>query len=581
MNHNRFLLPLLVLALTLILFGIFMPRAWYDAVPQNAELPPPPVKGVTLLQTMFVIDGLALVLLVRRRRPFERVPETQRLAMGRDSDAVDPISKRTATISIVAITLLGFGLRILHLNSDLWLDEIAPLLTYGNMSTLQVLASYVGSNNHLLNTLLVNWSVSLFGREEWAIRLPAVLFGTATIPAFYWVARLAVSRTASLASALLLSVAYYHIFFSQNSRGYAAYLFFALVSSGLLFRALQSDRFRTWFLYAIALLLGFAALLNTMFVAGAHMLVCAAVVWVIWHLRGGSPVALIKRLVIVYVVVGILLLHLYALALPHAYVYLKTVYTEPSTGYLLLSFEFVSEVLRGLKIALTSAGWIALPVLVVGAAIGTLGFLRLLRANWILVATLVLPSVLAAAFIAVGGLTASPRFFLMALFPAILFAVAGAEYLIEKWPAAAKHPLLTSKITALVMFAAAATALIPLRHYYATPKQAYRASLQYIQTERKPGDIVVAIHLTEMGYRYYGPHFGLNDGNSYYVRSEDKLNQIIAAHPGDQIFVVTTLHRILRLTYPGLAARIEHDWQVVRMFPATIGDGELAVRRLR
>ena len=128
---------------------------------------------------------------------------------------------------------------------------------------------------------------------------------------------------------------------------------------------------------------------------------------------------------------------------------------------------------------------------------------------------------------------------------------------------------------------AAAIALIPLRYYYATPKQPYRASLQYIQAERKPGGIVVAVHLTETGYRYYGPQFGLDDSNTYYVRSEDKFNQIIAAHPGDQIFVVTTLHRILWLVYPGLSARIEQDWRVERLFPATIGDGELAVWRLK
>lgn len=580
MKRERFFLPLFVVALVLILFGIFMPRAWYDAVPQSPELPPPPVKGVTLLQAMFVIEGLALVLLSRRRRTFEAVPDTQRLAISRNSDEADPIRRRTAAISIAAITVVGFVLRILNLDSDLWLDEIAPLVTYGNMSTPQVLASYLGSNNHLLNTLLVNWSVSIFGREEWAIRLPAVLFGTATIPAFYWVARLAASRTASLASALLLSVTYYHIFFSQNARGYAAYLFFALVSSGLLYRALQRDTLRSWLLYATALLLGFASLLNTIFVAAAHMLVGAAVVWVVSR-RGVVPGALIKRLVAVYVVIGVLSLQLYALALPHAYVALKTLYADPSTGYSLLSFEFVSEVLRGLKIAVSSAGWFALPVLGVAAVVGAFGFLRLLRANWVLAAALVLPSVLTAAFIVLGGLTASPRFFLMAMFPAILSGVVAVEYLIEKSLPAAKYPFLLPSTTAVVMIAAGAIALIPLRNYYNTPKQPYRASLEYIQAERKPGDVVIAIAFTESGYRYYGPGFGLNDSNSYYVRSEEKFNQIIAAHPRDRIFVVTTLHRILRIMYPELAARIENEWQVVRRFPATIGDGELSVWKSR
>jgi hypothetical protein len=41
--------------------------------------------------------------------------------------------------------------------------------------------------------------------------------------------------------------------------------------------------------------------------------------------------------------------------------------------------------------------------------------------------------------------------------------------------------------------------------------------------------------------------------------------------------VVTTLPRFLRLRKPDLDARIQQDWQVIRSFPGTIGDGQISV----
>ena len=42
----------------LALVGCLAPRDWYDAIPRSADLPDPPIKGVTLLQISLVIEGL-------------------------------------------------------------------------------------------------------------------------------------------------------------------------------------------------------------------------------------------------------------------------------------------------------------------------------------------------------------------------------------------------------------------------------------------------------------------------------------------------------------------------------------------
>ena len=53
--------PLLILGIALALVGCLAPRDWYDAIPRSADLPDPPIKGVTLLQISLVIEGLGLV----------------------------------------------------------------------------------------------------------------------------------------------------------------------------------------------------------------------------------------------------------------------------------------------------------------------------------------------------------------------------------------------------------------------------------------------------------------------------------------------------------------------------------------
>ena len=207
--------PLLILGIALALVGCLAPRDWYDAIPRSADLPDPPIKGVTLLQISLVIEGLGLVWLSLNRWDFTRLSPPERLpATGAPAEEAD--DKRLSIYLLAAITALALALRLIGVNSDLWLDEITTVQIYSQASLLHIIASYTSTNNHLLNTLLVKLAVAWAGNQEWAIRLPAALFGVVTIPAFYWVARLALSRRASLCAALLLTVSYHHIFFSQT-----------------------------------------------------------------------------------------------------------------------------------------------------------------------------------------------------------------------------------------------------------------------------------------------------------------------------------------------------------------------------
>ena len=122
-----------------------------------------------------------------------------------------------AVVLLMAVATL---LRSMHLNSDLWLDEIGTLVTYLRSPVYEIVRTYVSANQHLLYSVLGRGAVVCFGESPWAIRLPAVIAGVAAIPAMYFMARVITSEREALLSSALLTFSYHHIWFSQDARGY-------------------------------------------------------------------------------------------------------------------------------------------------------------------------------------------------------------------------------------------------------------------------------------------------------------------------------------------------------------------------
>jgi mannosyltransferase len=558
----------------LVLIGLFLPRGWYDTLPWGPELPPQRIKGVTLLQIAFVLEGALLLWLSFRARIARALAphELPGLAEPSPDDALDA---RRAGWLLAAITLLAFVLRLLHVDSDLWLDEITPIIDYGRISTLEVIASYPRSNNHLLYTLLTRAAIALFGEHEWAVRLPAVLFGTATIPALYWVGRMALSRRAALGAALLLAVSYHHIFFSQSARGYSAYLLFAVLSTGLLVMGLRRDRLMDWALYVLCLFLGFAAQLIMTFVAVAHGLVGLAAIAVVRR-RGASPLPLLGRLAGVFAAAGLLVFQLYALIVPQALAVANTKYTEPSTGFQPFSLEFLQEMIRGVSAGFGTGLLLgAIPFLVLVGA----GFVVILRRHWVLAAALVLPEVVTTLVLFAEGLTFSPRFFLLALPLAELCAVQGLWSLAAAVTRrAADAPRLTARVATALVLAVCTVSALSLRSYYSVPKQDYRGAIHYLESERREGDVVVVHGIAEKGVRYYAARLGVPADAGYtYLRSDAALAAVVASHPGARVFLVSTFSRDFRLNHPELYGQLGSAWLQQRNFPGTVGDGAITI----
>jgi 4-amino-4-deoxy-L-arabinose transferase-like glycosyltransferase len=86
--------------------------------------------------------------------------------------------------------------------------------------------------------------------EAW-VRLPAAIFGIASIPLIYLVGRKLVGERPALASAAILAFSPTHVYYSQEARSYTMTIFLVLVSSWFFVRAVEQNRERDWALWTL------------------------------------------------------------------------------------------------------------------------------------------------------------------------------------------------------------------------------------------------------------------------------------------------------------------------------------------
>jgi hypothetical protein len=558
-----------VVALVLLLLAWKLPTAWYDSLPRQEETPPLLFRGVDLLRVTFLVEAIVFAWLAMVDWRYEPTSPSERLTPAVVNAPFDLSSANARTLLII-LTIVGAFLRAYHLGSDLWLDEISPVVDYGPMPFVQVMGSYLRTNNHLLNTLLFKLSIGVFGESEWAIRLPAVLFGVATIPAMYWLSRTILSRWASVGAAAILTASYHHVFFSQNARGYSAYLFFSIIATALLIRAISEDRPWQWILYVLAMVFGFASLANMAFVFAGHAVVATAAVIRVRR-SGGRGTALARRLTIVFAAAGFLSFQIYAAPLPEMYAVISHLYVREATGFAPFTMEFVSEIARGL-----AAGFGGILPAVVLVLIGLAGIAFLFVRNPFITSALALPPVLTAVFLLARGLSFSPRFFLL-LIPLAVLTIMSIVEMSWVWPPNfasirnAAHP----RRAGIVGFCLAFASLFTLPAYYRTPKQPYRAAIQYIESVRTPGEPVVVIYAAGTGMKYYTRRLGVSGEHKYeYTRTLSAFDSLTRS---GKALVVTTFPRVIRADLPDVSRRLSTDWYPQRVFPATIGGGEITV----
>jgi hypothetical protein len=145
------------------------------------------------------------------------------------------------------ITLIGFLLRLNHLGSEsITADEVSALLRLQFDSLGEMIENGVRPDGHpaFAQVLLWFW-IKVFGNSEFAVRLPFVLMGTASI----WLAGIAARKWfgvgAALAVAASLALLQFTIMYSQLARPYAPGLFFTMLAAYFISRFSESEKVKS------------------------------------------------------------------------------------------------------------------------------------------------------------------------------------------------------------------------------------------------------------------------------------------------------------------------------------------------
>jgi hypothetical protein len=162
------------------------------------------------------------------------------------------------TPSLGLVVLIGTAVRVPLLGQVLRNDEVVTATRFAvDLGT--AITDYSAPNNHILHTILVNISRTVFGLEPWAIRLPALIFGLMLIVAVdWWVFSATGRRSGALLAAALVAGSSMLIEYSTVARGYTmvAVAFVMLLEVGR--RLLDEPSFRRWATWVIVATAGLA-----------------------------------------------------------------------------------------------------------------------------------------------------------------------------------------------------------------------------------------------------------------------------------------------------------------------------------
>ncbi|MGE5139110.1 MAG: glycosyltransferase family 39 protein [Rudaea sp.] len=477
-----------------------------------------------------------------------------------DARPRDPANK-LATLLVLAVLAASAALRLYQLNSGLWLDEILTNVLFARMPFGDILTTYQSENQHFLYSLMAHGSFLLFGESAWALRLPAVIFGVGSIWALYLLGRQAAGTREGLLAAALMAFSYQHVWFSQNARGYTGLLFWAILSTYFLLRALREGRAGLWLLYAISIALGMYTHITMAFVILGQFVVYAGTTLVAWKRRQGLTMA---GLLLGFVLGGLLTLQLYALVLPQM---IGTSGREPS---LVEAWKnplwTLLELVNGVELSF-AGGLVALAALVVLC----IGLVSYARSRPAVVVMLLLPPAVTALVVLVLGHHMWPRLFFFALGFGALIVVRGAVVAGDivgrfiRLPVSRQPWVGTAAALGLVLVAS-----LSLRFVYG-PKQDYGAALDFVRSQLGPGDVVATASLSTFVYDDF-----FKTGWPQ-VKTGADLEQLRS--DSRRVWLVYTFPPVMEAEAPEVMAQVQKDFTLVKQFEGSVGDGTVFVVR--
>jgi hypothetical protein len=294
------------------------------------------------------------------------------------------------------------------------------------------------------------------------------------------------------------------------------------------------------------------------FVAAAHGL--------IYLLRLSRGEKFNWRLLTAWLLFVSLTLQLHALSLPEFLraalheVSLESEWTNP--------FWVITESLRSLQ-----TGFSGFAVVLCGLLMLCAGWLSIARKDLDAGLLLILPGLVAGSTMLLLGHNLWPRFFFFSVGFALLIVVEGAtvvpSFLIARFKRVKAREALSARAGLALVSLMIITSIFTLPRCYKLPKQDFAGARDYVEKNRLAGDAVVSVGLAGGAYgRYFAQ-------NWLVAETEDELSAIGQHY--ETVWLVYTIPIQVKAYCPGIWEEVEKDYEIVRIFPGTLGGGEIYV----
>jgi hypothetical protein len=491
---------------------------------------------------------------------------------------------RSDWLWLSGILVLAAVLRAINLDAGLWYDEIVTLVEYVRVPARELVTTYTSFNNHILFSLEAQASIALLGESAWSLRLPALIFGVASVGALWWLARLVATPWEAHLSALLMAVSYHHVWFSQNARGYTGILFWSLLATIIFLRNIERPSWRSWVGYAFVLAAAVYTHLTAAFFFAAQGIVyvalCARQALRIGEAgrAGHDPLAGISGVkpLFGFALGGVLALALYAPLLPQILEKFGEVATPPVAAVVVSEWKnpiwTVLEIVRSVR-DMGPLMSVALPAALAFVSIGVVSFLRhqpVFAAFFVVHIPLTLAVLLTLSF------NVWPRFFFVDMGFILLSLLRGvfvvAGYFARILKTRERWRVTGDTIGILVSLTGVLVSLLMLPVNYRYPKQDFIGARDFIESHRSAGDRVASVGLASVAFSsYYAPKWEV-------LETREELDRLRAS---GRTWVVYAFPGHTALNYPAIMASIATDFELATRLRGTLGNGDVWVYRSR
>lgn len=467
---------------------------------------------------------------------------------------------------LAGILILAVVLRLIGLNGPLWYDEILTLETHLRLPFGDMMQTYA-MNHHYLFSLQAKGAMGLFGEEAWAIRLPAMVFGVASIAALWVLARDLAGRNTAHVTALLLAISFHHIWFSQNARGYTELAFWSTLAMVLYLRGLRDPRLVPWLIYGFCLAMAIFTHLT-----GAFFFVAQGLVWLLVALRAlpqGLRAPVIVLPAIGYLAGGALTLLLYAPVLPGVLETTTTIGADSAVDVMQEYQNPIWTVIEAVRTAIGGLGPIVSVVALAVLGLIALGGAALWSRDRLFAPIVILHILLTMALLSALDMRIWPRFFFVDIGFLMLLIVLGVRWSCSLFVrlTGLSLPVYGAAVIAMVLLSAGLAS-----RNYSAPKQDLAGALSTANDIATDAHRVYSVGVASTVFR---DHFK----SGWREVLDDAALSAALTEPGPALFVVAFPQRYYR-AMPSLDQAEESGAiTLAARLPGTLGDGAVLIFR--